>query len=100
MKRRFAAVLLAVAALTLPALAATSPLEAPLCSPPAASEAAFPSLEAPAPLLLAGLCGNCGRIPSCYGRSIGSACTGFTGIPGFCEPTGKICSGKPECGCF
>ncbi len=99
MNRRLAAVLLSIAALSLPALATTSPLEAPLCSPPAASEAASPSFESPAPLLLTGLCGNCGRIPSCYGRLIGTACTGLTGTPGLCAPTGKVCSGKPECAC-
>lgn len=102
MNRRLAAVLLSIAALTLPALAATSSLMAPLCSPSAALEAAFPSLESPAPLPLAGSCGTCGRILSCRGVQIGAACTGITGTPGFCEPTGKICSGtqKPECACF
>lgn len=102
MNRHLAAVLLSIAALTLPALAANPPAEELFCFPPLASEASAPSLEAPAPLLLAGSCGTCGRILSCRGVQIGAACTGITGTPGFCEPTGKICHGtnKPECACF
>ncbi len=102
MNRYVAAVLLALAALTPLALAANSPAEELFCSPSAVSEAAFPSLEAPAPLALAGMCGTCGRILSCRGVQIGASCTGITGTPGFCEPTGKICPAtlKPECACF
>lgn len=102
MNRRLAAVLLSIAALTLPALAANPPAEVPLCSLPSISEVATPSLEPPTPLLLAGSCGTCGRILSCRGVQIGAACTGITGTPGFCEPTGKICTAtqKPECACF
>ncbi|HEV7668581.1 MAG TPA: hypothetical protein VGS22_08665 [Thermoanaerobaculia bacterium] len=101
MNRQLVFALLSIAALSLPALAATPQPEAPLCSSPEASQATFPSYEFPAAQPLTSFCGTCGVILSCRGVQIGAPCTGISGAPGVCEPTGKLCVNHlPQCACF
>jgi hypothetical protein len=52
----------------------------------------------PAPLPASTRCGGCS--PGCAARNVGEACTTFSGAPGHCALTTKICQpSSPHCVC-
>jgi hypothetical protein len=57
-------------------------------------------IQAPARVSAAAACGSCSYL-GCRGAMEGRACTTFSGAPGHCYNTGKLCGDHAGfCGCY